>query len=86
MTDPIVSPADRITRQAFHEFRIWTQRFSRMVRERASILASPGGPPGVITSQNLVEAVRAACEHLAAEIDALDDGCSSSAQRDRRAA
>ena len=83
---PKGAPTERITPEAFHGFRLWTQRFSRVVRERASLLASPGGTPGVITPQILVEAVRVACEHLAAEIDAPDEGGWSHGERDKTAA
>ncbi len=79
-------PTDRITRQAFHEFSTWTDRFSRTVRERARAAAGEAGEPGLITSEILAVAVRMACEDLAAELSLPCDGCNSSVQEDRRAA
>lgn len=86
MTDSNGSRADRITRQAFREFDLWTERFSRMVYERAGTLASTGSTPGLITSQTLVDAVRKSCEQLAAELNALQDGCDSNGQENKEAA
>ncbi len=81
MIDPIRSRKDRITRQAFREFDRWTRRFSRMVRESATSLATAGSTPGLITSETLVDAVRTTCEQLAAELRTLHDGCSSNGQQ-----
>lgn len=86
MTDPIRSGKNRITREAFHEFDAWTQRFSRMVRESAGRLATVGRPPGIITSQTLADAVRTTCEQLAAELGAVDEGRSSNGREDRKVA
>ncbi len=74
---------DRITRQAFREFHVWTERFGQKVRERAAGLAHAGNTARVLTSDMLVEAVRAACEDLAAEIRA---GHNTSGQEDKTAA
>ncbi len=84
--DAMSSGQDRITRQAFHEFDRWTRRFSRMLRESASSLATEGRPPGLITSETLVDAVRTTCEQLAAELGTSNDGCSSNGQEDKTAA
>ena len=86
MIDSITSKNDRITRQAFREFDLWIQRYSRMLRENAGRLASEGGSPSLITSETLVDAVRLTCEQLAVEVSASHDGFSLNERQNRDAA
>ena len=79
------SETGRITRRAFREFDVWTERFSGMVQERARALAATAGTH-VITSETLVEAVRLTCGELAAELSAAQGGCNSNGEETETAA